>query len=116
VEGALEHAVEAGFIAMQEAQRGLAGELGEGGGEAGELVAVRGGRLAGDRGIHDSGFQCPGAALAPEGGDHLLDHAQLNAVGRAEAVEILGQEGVKALAGFVFEDNALGQETVAQSV
>lgn len=106
---ALEHAVEPGFVAMHEAELRLAGEAGESGGDAGGLVTHRGARLAGNRGVHDAGSDGPGAALAPKGGGHLLNDAQFDAIGGAEAGEILGNGGVKALTGFVLKTTHLAR-------
>jgi hypothetical protein len=38
------------------------------------------------------------------------------AIGGGEALDMLGEEVVKALSGFVFQDHAPGQETVAEGV
>ena len=74
------------------------------------------GGLGGARVIHEAGFDGPGAALAPKGGEHLLDQAQFDGIGGLEAREELGLEGIKGLARFVFKDNYLGHEAVAGGV
>jgi hypothetical protein len=59
VEGAVVHPVEAAFVAVEEVELGLGGELGEGGVHAGELAA--GGLLL--YGVfEDFGFEGPGSA------------------------------------------------------
>jgi hypothetical protein len=98
---------------MEQVERGGGGQLGESVGDALGLVA---GGLMADGLIHQAILDGPGAAHAPIGGDHFLDHGVLDAVGGGETPEMLGQEVVKTLVGFVLEDKALGQETVAKGV
>jgi hypothetical protein len=98
---------------MEQVQSGGGGHLGESAGEARHLVA---GRLIADGLIHQAILDGPGAAHAPIGGDHLLDHGELDAIGGSETPDMLVYEVVKTLVGFVFEDKALGQETVAKGV
>jgi hypothetical protein len=74
------------------------------------------GGLGGDRAIHDTGLDGPGAALAPKGGEHLLHQAELHAIGGSETFDEAGEEGIKALARFVFEDHTLGHQAVAGGV
>jgi hypothetical protein len=105
-ERALEDAVKARLIAVDQLQGRLCGYGGEAIGETGQLVLIGG--LGRNRAIHDTGLDGPGAALAPESGKHLLDQAKLDGIGGSEAREELGVEGIKALARFVFKDNALG--------
>ena len=66
--------------------------------------------------IHQAILDGPSAAHAPVGGDHFLDHGELDAIGGSETLDMLGHEVVKTLAGFVFENHALSQETVAEGV
>jgi hypothetical protein len=88
LEGALADVVEAGLIAMQEGELGRGGQIGESGGQAVDFVAG----LAGVDGVVvEAGFDGPGAAQSPEGGDHFLDHAEFDVVGGAVAVDVLGQ-------------------------
>ncbi len=115
MEGALEDVVEAGFVAVQEAELGLGGERSEAGSDAGELAAGLG-ELCGDGIIHESCFDGPSAALTPESGDHFLDEAVLDGIGGAEAFHKTGREGVETLAGLRFKDDAAGKEPVADSV
>jgi hypothetical protein len=72
--------------------------------------------VKGDLFIEQGGFDGPGAALAPVSGAHLLDHAELDPVGRAEAVDVLLQENQEVLARFVVENDTFGAEAVAESV
>lgn len=113
MEGALKDAVEAGFITMEERQLwgGVLG--GEGVGDAMDLVA---GRLAAKTGIEDAGFHGPGAAHAPEGGDHFFHHAEFDGVEGAEAGKVVGKEILKCFRGLVFEQDAAGEEAVTDSV
>jgi hypothetical protein len=50
------------------------------------------------------------------GHGHFLNHAELDAIGGSETLDVLGHEVVKTLTGFAFEDGALGEETVAEGV
>jgi hypothetical protein len=111
---ALEDALETRLIAVDQLQGRLGGYGGESIGETGQLVPIGG--LDRNRVIHETGFEGPGAALAPESGKHLLDQAQLDGIGGSEAREELGLEGIKGPARFVIKDNALGHEAVAGGV
>jgi len=105
VEGALVHEMEAGFVAVH---KGLAEDVvgfGEGGGDAIEEVA---GGLSGGVVVEHAGLDGPGTADAPEGGGHLFDSGELDAIGGLEAFDQLGHEGVEGLLGFAFEDDAIG--------
>ena len=113
VEGALVDAMEAGFIAIYEAEAGMGGGIGEGGGHAVDFVA---GGLGFGVVLKDAGFKGPGAAHAPVGSGHFLDETELEAIFGLEAVEVLGKEGFEGGARFVFHDDAAGQEAVAGSV
>ena len=105
LESALADVVETGLIAMQEGELGRGGQVGESAGNAADLVAG----LAGVDGlVVEAGFNGPGAAHAPEGGGHFLDDAELDVVGGAVAVEVLGQEDVEVLAALVGQDDAPG--------
>ena len=106
--------METRLIAVDQLQGRLGGYGGEAVGEPGQLVPIGG--LGRNGAIHDAGFDGPGAALAPEGGKHLLDQAQLDGIGGREARDELGLEGIKGLARFVFKDDYLGHEAVAGGV
>jgi hypothetical protein len=69
-DAAVEDAVEAGFVAVDEVELGGGGEGREAGGEA--HVVVPGG-LLGEAGVEELGFDGPDAARAPLGEGHLLD-------------------------------------------
>ncbi len=60
----LENAVEARFVAVEEAELGLGGEGGKGLGDLGSLAGF--GVLGGDGIVHEFRFNGPGAALTPE--------------------------------------------------
>jgi hypothetical protein len=87
--------------------------LGEGVGDAPGLVA---GGLIADGLFHQAILDGPGAAHAPIGRNHFLDHGELDAIGGVETLGMLGHEVVKTLTEFVFQDKALSQETVAKGV
>jgi hypothetical protein len=110
VESALEDAVEAGLVAVDEGQ--IRRAFGEGGGDAAELVAGPVGHAV----FEDAGLDGPGAALAPAGGDHLLDGAELDVVDRAEPFEELSEKLAEAVAVLVGEDDLGGEEPVADGV
>ncbi len=66
--------------------------------------------------IEQGGFDGPGAALAPVGGAHFLDHAEFDLVGRLEAVDVLLEENQEVLARFVVQNDTLGAQAVTDSV
>jgi len=105
-EGALVHAVEAGFIAVDEADGLGGGEILKGGGEAADFI---GAGLVIHVVLEHAGFDGPGAAHAPVGTYHLLDEADLDAVGGLEALRVKVDEGVEAFAFLGLEDDALGE-------
>ena len=113
MEGALIVEVEAGLVAVHEAEGGSGGEICEGVGQAIERVA---GRLGGGFIFEQTGFDGPGAAEAPVGGDHLLDHAELHAIGGLEAIEVVFQDGLEALGRFVVHDDLAGEQAMAEGV
>ena len=113
VEAALVDGVETGLVAMDEAELRRIGQVGKGGGDAAQLVF----RLLGADGvIEEAGFDGPDTAEAPGGGDHLLDKAELDAVGGREPSEMLIEQGFEALLRLVGKDEALGEEPVANGV
>jgi hypothetical protein len=63
-----------------------------------------------------TGFDGPGAAQAPEGGDHFLDDAELDVVDGAVALDVLVEEDVEVLAALVGQDDAVGEQAVADGV
>jgi hypothetical protein len=113
VEGALVDAMEAGFVAVHEAEAGMSGGVGEDGGHAVDFVA---GGLSFGVVFIDAEFEGPGAAHAPVGRCHFLDETELEVIGGLEAFEVLGEEGFEGGLRFVFHDDAAGQEAVAGGV
>jgi hypothetical protein len=105
--------MEAGFVAVHQAEAGEGGGVGEDGGHAVDFFA---GRLSFGVVLKDASFEAPGAAHAPGGRCHFLDETELEAIGGLEAVEVLGQEGFEGGVRFVFHDDAGGQEAVAGGV
>jgi hypothetical protein len=112
-EGALADVVEAGLISMEEAELGCGGQVGESAGNAAEFVA---GLVGGHGVIVETGFDGPGAAQTPEGGDHFLDDAELDVVDGAVALDVLVEEDFEVLAAFVGQDDAVGEKAVADGV
>ena len=105
--------MEAGFVAVEEGKFRGCSEFAEGAGDAGDVITFgEGVQFLGEEGIFDG----PGAAEAPVGSGHLLDHAELDAIERAEAFEVFGEERVEALARFAGEDDTVGEESVAEGV
>ena len=113
VEGALVHEVEAGFVAVDEGDGGAFGEAGKG-----ISHAIEGGTggLGGDLLIEEACFEGPGAAQAPIGCSHVLDHAEFQAVGGLEAGNVVGEQGSEGLGTFVLEDYTTGEEPMAEGV
>ena len=105
VEGALVHEVEAGFVAVDEGDGGAFGEAGEG---IGHTVEGGSGGLGGDLLIEEAGFEGPGAAQAPIGCGHVLNHAEFQAAGGLEVGNVVGEQGGEGLGTFVLEDYAMG--------
>jgi len=113
LEGALKHHVEAGFVAVEQGEFRRVVGAGEAGGHA---VQGTGGRVGRRDGIEEAVFDGPRAAHAPEGGDHLFDHADFDGVEGIEAVEIGTEESLKCFIGFVVEHDEFGEEPVTQGV
>ena len=88
--------VKAGLVTVHEAEGGFGGEIVEGIGEAIERI---GGGLDGGFIFEQSGFDGQGAAETPVGGDHLLDHGELHAIGGLEAIEVLVHDSFETLRG-----------------
>ena len=95
--------MEAGFVTVQEGELGAGSEVGEGGGDTRDFVAAG---LLGEGVIEEAGFDGPGAAEAPVGGDHLLDDAEFDLISRFEPLDVMGGEVVEAGAGLVGEHEA----------
>jgi hypothetical protein len=112
MEGALEDAVEAGLITMDEGEGvGVIGEGGKGGAEGLPIDgAGSGGKLAGE----GSGFDGPEAAETPGGGDHLLDQAGLEVIDRPEAVKVDGEQLLEVLTGLIGEQHHRGEQAMAK--
>jgi len=62
------------------------------------------------------GFDGPGAARAPTGGNHLFDESEFEIAGGLEMLDVLSEKGLKRLGRFVFENQAASQKAVAQGV
>jgi hypothetical protein len=106
MEGALVIEMKASLVTVHEAEGGLGGEIREGSGYAIQRI---GGRLSGGPVFKHTGFESPGAAEAPVGSDHLLDHAELHSVGGPQAVEMVIEDGLETLGRFIAHDDLAGQ-------
>ena len=113
VEGALVDAMEAGFVAMHQAEAGVVGGVGDYGGHAVDFVA---GGLGFGVVFIDAELEGPGAAHAPVGSGHFLDETELEGIGGLEAVAVVGEEGFEGCLRLVFHDDAAGQEAMASGV
>ena len=98
LEGALKHHMEPRFVAVEQREFGGVVGASEGGSDA---VQGAGGGVGRRDGVEEPVFDGPGAAHAPEGGDHFFDHADFDGVEGTETIEIGGEEGLKGLIGFV---------------
>jgi hypothetical protein len=115
-EGAAIDQVEAGFVAMDEVETaGIVGQGGEGGGKA---FGLRGGgiQLVFEFLIEGSSFDGPEAAQAPDGGDHFLDEGLGGKVGGGETAEEILVEFAEGVGGLVGEEDAVGQDAVAEGI
>jgi hypothetical protein len=115
-EGAAIDEVEAGFVAMDEVETaGIVGQGGEGGGEA---FGLRGGgmEVVFEFLIEGGGFDGPEAAQAPDGGDHFLDQSLSGEIGGGEAAEEILVEFAESVGGLVGEEDAVGQNAVAEGI
>jgi hypothetical protein len=113
VQGTSAHAVEARLIPMQEGELGRGSEGRESGGDAGDLIAGLGGPNAL---VHQAGLDSPGAAKTPERSGHFFDHAELDAIGGSEFLDVLGEQRFEVPRGFIGKDDAFGQEPVPERV
>ena len=117
VEGAVERALDAGFVAREGFDgAGAGGVVGEGAGariEFGKLFVA--GQLR-DTNAEQSGFERAHAAKTPGGDGHLLDEQGFGGSGGAMFVE----KGIAELAEFlgvlVGQNGGLGGEAVAQGI
>jgi hypothetical protein len=114
VEGALIDHVETGFITMHQREGGGFRQALKGGGDASDGGS---GRVGSGGGFSEQmGLDGPGAAGAPPGGDHFLDQAELEAIDGLETLDVMSEDGLKGFRRFVVEDQAAGQEAVAQGI
>jgi hypothetical protein len=105
--------MKAGLVTVHEAQGGFGGEVLEGVGYAIERI---GGSLSGGFIFEQSGFDGPGAAETPVGSDHLLDQAELHAVGGLETIEVFRQDGLETFGRFIVHDDLAGEQTMAGGI
>ena len=100
-------------MAIEDGELGCGGQFGEGGGDAADFVA---GRLVVDGVGVQLGFDGPGAAQTPEGGDQFLDDAEFDIVDGAVELDVLVHEDVEAGLVLGGQDHALGEQAVADGV
>jgi hypothetical protein len=113
LEGALEDAGLAGFVAMEQGQLGSGGEGGEGVGDAFDGVAHAGG----DGSIlQEAGLDGPGAALPPAGDGHFLDDAQLDIAGGVELYDEGIEELLELIRVLIGEDDGSGEHAMTDGV
>jgi hypothetical protein len=98
---------------MEKVELGTGAEVGEGSGDAIHGIGVG---AAADGLRPEMGFDGQEAALAPHGGDHILDGAVLGPIVGFELGKVFVEELFEDFFGFVGEKDALGEETVAECV
>ena len=113
VEGALIHDMEAGLITTEVGELRSGGQFGEGSGDAGEFGAFG---LGGGGRFEEVILDSPVAAEAPISRDHFLDHAHLDIIEGAETIHVETEQFLKGVAGFLAEDDAIGQAAAADGV
>jgi hypothetical protein len=97
LEGSMVGVVEAGLIAEEEMEFGLAGEVTESAGDpadGGGFWPIGGGFAP------ELGFDGPEAAHFPDGGDHFLDMSELDVVGGLQVDGVLMEKSVENFVGF----------------
>jgi hypothetical protein len=105
--------VEAGFVAVEQGEAmGIGGVLKGGSQQAGSVTGLGDVEAL----VQQLGFDGPGAAHAPPGGDHLFDDAELDAVGWLEALQVAGQDLRETGGRFVFQEYDAGEQGVAARV
>jgi hypothetical protein len=105
--------VKPGLVPVQEAEGWFGGEAGEGGGHAVDGIA---GWLGGGFGFEHAGFQGPGAAETPVCAYHFLDQAELDAIGRLEALEVVIEDFLETLQRFIVHDELASEQAVAERI
>jgi len=89
------------------------GSFGIGGGE--RFAGVAG--VAGVDGVvEEAGFDGRGAAQTPEGGGHFLVEAEFDVAGGAVAADVLSQKDVEVLSALGAQNDATGEQVVADGV
>src|ERR1035438_8022381 len=105
--------MKAGLVTVDEADGGLFGEILEGDGEAIERV---GGLLGGGFIFEQAGFDGQGAAETPVGGDHLLHHEELHAIGGLEASEVVIHGRLETFGRFILHNDLVGEQAMAGGI
>lgn len=113
MEGSLIGEVEAGLVAVHEAEGMFPGEILECRRHAIQPVT---GFLGRDLLLEHAGFEGPGAAQAPVRRDHFLNHAEFHAIGGSKAFQVLLQEGIESFGRFILQEGAAGEQAMSDSV
>ena len=113
IERALIVEMKAGLVTVHEAEGGFGGEIIEGVGEAIERI---GGLLGGGFIFEEPGFDGQGAAEAPVGSNHFLDHAELHAIGGLEAIEVVIHDRLETFGRFILHDDLVGEQAMAGGI
>jgi hypothetical protein len=113
VEGALIDEMKAGLVTVHEAEGGFGGEVLEGVGYAIERI---GGSLGVGLIFEQSGLDGPGAAEPPVGSDHLLDEAELDAIGGLDAIEVGRQDRLETFGRFIAHDDLASEQAMGDGI
>ncbi len=105
--------MKAGLVTVQEGEGGFGGEVLEG---IGYTIEGIWGSLGSGLIFEQPGFDGPGAAQAPVRSDHLLDHAQLHAIGGADASDVFGDDGRETFGRFIAHDDLFREQAVAEGI
>jgi hypothetical protein len=120
-EGALVVGGETGFVAQEQSEGGLFGEVGEGDGEAAAFLDAFEGHADG-RGefvhldVEEFILHGPAAPLLPNATGHAGDGVFFSAVARAEAGEVVDADSVVVVVLLVDGDEGCGAESVGDRV
>jgi hypothetical protein len=66
--------------------------------------------------IHQVSLDGPSAAKAPERGGHFLDHAEFDAIGGVESVNVLGNHTIEVRGSLIGEEHLFSEQAMAEGV